>query len=234
MAVHGRRYTSDISHRPIREEEIVESLRRINEKGRGDILLIYMLLLASGVRYMHILDALKNWREDEYVYVDKLKSTIKRLECKEEVCRYYLGKKNTVKPAGFMYFPRILLPLIRHYAGKMPSRRWITKQVKKWGCLPPKYIRTYALRLMERLFGETDKYKFIVSRFSELSIDAKRYWYLVERVDEEYKKYIEIWLELINKALPYPGDYFTLVLKNNNTDTKPNNKNHHNGLRNEA
>ena len=133
MIIPGRRYGRKVSQKVVKEEDVVNTLKTLDEKGRGDLVTLYLLILASGVRFMHVLEALKNWRPDEELYVQYLNRDIKRLECMETVCRYYLGKENDVKPAAFMYFPRILLPLIRHLADSLPNRKRIEKVVKKWG-----------------------------------------------------------------------------------------------------
>ena len=44
--------------------------------------------------------------------VSYLARNIKRLECLENHCRYYLGKERDIKPAGSMFFPRDLCYLI--------------------------------------------------------------------------------------------------------------------------
>ena len=84
---------------------------------RPDIHLVYLLMLYSGVRFEHVVNTLKNWSPDEVLYVEYLKSNIKRLTCLETHCRYYLGKETDIKPAAFMFFPRNLLPLIEGYEG---------------------------------------------------------------------------------------------------------------------
>lgn len=145
IVVPGRRYGRKISQKVIHEEDVVRTLRILDEKERGDTLTLYLLILASGVRFMHVLEVLNNWRPNEELYVKYLNRNIKRLECFDVHCRYYLGKEDSVKPAAFMYFPRYILTLIRTFAGKLPNRRRIEKVVKKLEGLPPKYIRVFAI-----------------------------------------------------------------------------------------
>ncbi len=201
LVVPGRKYGRRVSQKVIREEEVVLTLRTLDEKGRGDILTLYLLILASGIRFMHVLEAMNNWRPDEELYVPYLNRNVKRLECGEEICRYYLGKEDQVKPAAFMYFPRVLLPLINTFAGKLPGRRRIEKVTKKWGCLAPKYARIFALREMKRVIGDNDVYRFIVGKFGELTVSARHYMDLLEEADKVYPKYVERWLEIVDKPL---------------------------------
>ena len=193
-----------MSQKVVREEDVVDSLRILDEKGRGDILTLYMLILASGIRFMHVLEALNNWNEDEELYVHYLNRDIKRLECLDTHCKYYLGKESDIKPVAFMYFPRPLLPLIRAFVGKLPNRRRIEKVVNKWNCLAPKYIRVFTLREMKRVIGDNDTFRYITGKFGELTVSARHYMDLLEEADKLYPKYVQRWLEIVNKALPLP------------------------------
>jgi len=201
LVVPGRRYGRRVSQKVIREEDVINTLKVLSEKGREDILTLYLLMLASGTRFIHSLEVLNNWREDEEFYVAYLNRIVKRLECFNEHCRYYLGKEHEVKPAGFMYFPRTLLPLVRRFASKLPNRRRIEKVVRKWRCLPPKYIRIYALRLMKQVIGDNDVYRFIVGKFGELTVSARHYMDLLKEADEVYPKYIQRWSQIFDKAI---------------------------------
>lgn len=205
LIVPGRRYGRKVSQKVVREEDVVNSLRTLDEKERGDILTLYMLILGSGVRFLHALDALNNWNPDEELYIPYLNRNIKRLECFDEHCRYYLGKENDIKPAAFTYFPRVLLPLVKTFAGKLPNRRRIEKITKKWGCLPPKNIRIFALREMKKVIGDNDTFRFITGKFGELTVSARHYMDLLEEADKTYPQYVNRWLEIVNKALPLPA-----------------------------
>jgi len=156
LIIPGKRYSNKLSQKPIATKDIVRSLRTLDEKGRQDIVTLYLLLISSGIRFMHTLEALKTWSPDEVVYVDYLNRDVKRLECLGIHCRYYIGKEKEVKPAGFMYFPKALLPLILKYKDKLPSRRRIYKVSKKYNCLPPKYFRIYGIRKITSILGENN------------------------------------------------------------------------------
>ncbi len=137
------------------------------------------------------------------------------MKCFKEHCRYYLGREDDVKPAAFMYFPRLLIPLVKRFAGKMPNRRRIEKAAKKWGCLTPKYIRIFALREMKRVIGDNDTFRFITEKFGELTVSTRHYMDLLEEADKAYPKYVERWLEIVNeivnKSIPLPdGDFYVL------------------------
>lgn len=89
-----------------------------------------------------------------------------------------------------MFFPKHLLPLIEKYRGHVPDRHRIHKvAVKKLQLLQPKLMRTYAMRLMEDLLGENDTYRFIISRFSEITTRGKHYMALLEKADRAYPRY---------------------------------------------
>ncbi len=165
------------------------------------------------------------WSPDEELYVPYLNRNIKRLECLDEHCRYYLGKESDIKPTGFIFFPRLLLPLINTFKGKLPNRRNVYKVVKKLGGLPGKYIRIYAMREMLRVLGDNDVTKFILSKFGELTVSARHYRYLVEEADKVYPKYINRWLEIVNKAIGIqvkPGDVIVLKKYEKSSERKNN------------
>jgi Uncharacterized protein conserved in archaea len=201
LSVPSRKYGRRLSLKPIREEDVVKSLRVLKEKNRSDLLTIYLLVLASGICFTHILQALKTWSPDEVVYVDYLNRNIKRLECFESHCRYYLSKEREVKPTAFIFFPRLMLPLINAYKDRMPNKHRIRKLTKKWTCLPPKHIRVFALREMKAVLGDNDVYRFIVGKFGELMVSARHYMDLLREADQTYSKYVERWRELVTRAM---------------------------------
>ncbi len=191
LVIPGRRYKKKVSQKPILEEDVVKTLQVLKEK-RPDIHLVYLLMLYSGVRFEHVVNTIKNLNPDEVLYVEYLKSNIKRLTCLETHCRYYLGKETDIKPAAFMFVPRNLLPLIEGYKGRIPSRHHIYKvAVKKLGVLAPKYIRIFGIRLMDAVIKDNDTYKFILGKFSELTVTGGKYLWLLKKADEEYPKYIK-------------------------------------------
>ncbi len=206
LVVPGRRYGRKVSQKVVREEDVVNSLRILDEKGRGDILTLYLVMLGSGARFLHVLEMINTWNPNEELYIEYLNRNIKRLECYAEHCRYYLGKENQIKPVGFIFFPRYILTLVKTFAGKLPNRRRIEKIVKKWNCLAPKYVRIFALREMKKVIGDNDVYRFIVGKFGELTVSARHYMDLLSEADRIYPKYVERWLEIMNKALPLPVD----------------------------
>ncbi len=133
------------------------------------------------------------------------------------------ARKNSIKPAGFIYFPRIILPLVKTFAGKLPNRRRIEKVVKKLNGLPPKYIRIFALREMKRILGDNDVYKFIVGKFGELTVSARHYMDLLEEADKVYPKYIGRWSEVVRRGIGpdvESGDVIVLVPKKEETDRR--------------
>ena len=133
-------------------------------------------MLFSAVRFEHSLRIFRKWSPDEVVYVPYLNRNMKRLECpSNKFCRYYIGSENYRKPVGFAYFPRNLLPLIMEYRVRLPNKRRIEKIVAKYGGLMPKYIRIYALREMKSVIGDNDTFRFITSKFGELTVTARHY-----------------------------------------------------------
>ena len=129
LTIPGRRYGRKLAQKPILKEDVVNTLRVLKEE-RRDIYTLYMLILCSGVRFEHVLNTLKSWQPNEELYVSYLNRNIKRLECFEHHCRYYLGKETNRKPAAFMFFLEELLPHIDRYRRRIPSKRRIEKVVK--------------------------------------------------------------------------------------------------------
>jgi intergrase/recombinase len=190
FAVPGRRYGRKLAQKPINQEDVIRTLITLRDK-RRDIYTLYLIILFSAVRFEHALTALKTWNPDEELYVSYLARNIKRLECFQTHCRYYLGGELDRKPKGFMFFPRSLLPMIEEHGKTLPGRRRIEKVVSKLSGLMPKYVRIYALREMKAVMGETDVWRFITSKFGELSVSARHYLDLLEEADRSYPRYVE-------------------------------------------
>nr|MEB3825646.1 hypothetical protein [Desulfurococcales archaeon] len=57
--------------------------------------------------------------------------------------------------------------------------------------LAPKYIRIFGIRLMDAVIKDNDTYKFILGKFSELTVTGGKYLWLLKKADEEYPKYIK-------------------------------------------
>jgi len=189
IVIQGRRYGRKLVQKPIREEDVVWTLEVLRER-RPDIYTLYMVILSSGVRFEHVLNALRTWSPDEDLYITYLARNVKRLTCFENHCRYYLGKEREIKPAGFMFFPKALLPLIEDYREKLPNKRRVEKvAIEKLSLLPPSLIRTFALREMKRVLGDNDVYRFIVGKFGELTVSARHYLDLLEEADSSYPDY---------------------------------------------
>lgn len=200
LSIPGRRYGRKLAQKPINREDVVKTLETLKEK-RPDIYMLYLLMLFSGTRFEHTLSALKAWSPDEELYVSYLARNIKRLECLETHCRYYLGGELDRKPKGFIFFPKSLLPMIEEHRSKLPSKRRIEKIVAKLECLTPKYIRIYAIREMLSVLGDNDTTKFILSKFGELSVSARHYRDLLEEADKVYPNYIAYLKQELNTYL---------------------------------
>jgi len=206
LIVPGRRYGRKLAQKPINKEDVVKTLAALREK-RPDIYALYLLILYSAVRFEHALNALNDWNPDEVLYVPYLARNIRRLECAETYCRYYLGDELNRKPKGFIFFPKTLLPVIEKYRNNLPNRRKIDKVVAKLGGLMPKYIRIFALRQMLNALGDNDVTRFILSKFGELSVSARHYRDLLEEADKSYPAYIAyIEKELANGQSGYSVD----------------------------
>jgi len=188
MVVRGRKYGRKIAQKAIKKEDVVKTLKVLRDK-RPDLYTLYILILSSATRFEHVLSALKEWRPDEMLYIDYLRRNVKRLECLETHCRYYLGKETDRKPAAFMFFPKKLLPYIDRYREKIPSKRRIEKVIKKLGGLMPSTIRTFALREMKRILGEDNTYRFITGKFGEITVLGRYYLDLLEEADLKYPRY---------------------------------------------
>jgi len=191
LTIPGRKYGRKLVQKPILREDVVKSIVRLKEAGRHDIYMLYLLILSSGVRFEHTLRILKEWNPDEVVYVKYLNRNIKRLECFPTHCRYYVGWEKARKPLGFMFFPKWLLELIEKYKDKLPGKRRVEKVVKKNNCLPPSYIRTFAMREIIAVLGDNDVTRFILSKFGELSVLARHYRDLLKEADKLYPTYVK-------------------------------------------
>lgn len=200
LAVPSRKYGRKLSQKSIEQEDVIKSLEILREK-RQDIYTLYLLILFSGARFEHALSALRTWSPDEKLYVAYLQRNIKRLECLDTHCRYYMGRELDQKPLGFIFFPKELLPMIEQYKNKLPNKRRIERVVKKLNCLMPKLIRIYAVREMFAVLGDNDVTRFILSKFSELSVSARHYRNLLEEADKTYPNYIAYLKEKSNTYL---------------------------------
>ena len=201
LAVPGRRYGRKILQKPINIEDVRKTLLVLKEE-RLDIYTLYLFILFSATRFEHSLRIFRGWSPDEVVYVPYLARNVKRLECLSDgFCRYYAGSENERKPIGFAYFPRSLLNYIVRYKDKLPSRRRIEKIVERHNGLMPKYIRIFALREMKRVFDDTDTYKFIVSKFGELTVSARHYMDLLSEADTIYPSYVNYIREVFGDAI---------------------------------
>ena len=175
--------------KPIHPENVIRSIEALEDY--PGIQLVYLLILYSSGRFLHIHNMLQTWAPEEELYVPWLNRAITRLECLEEHCRYYLGKERDVKPAAFIFFPIHLRSRIEEYRDAVPSPRWIEKVAQRRQILQPKLVRTYALREMKRVLGDTDTYKFIVGKFGELTVSARHYMDLLAEADQAYPAYIK-------------------------------------------
>ena len=191
LTIPGRKYGRKLVQKPILKEGVLNTLKKLREAKRFDIYILYLLILSSDIRFEHALRVLKNLRPDEVVYVSYFNRNIRRLECSSMHRRYYISKEKERKPAGFMFFPKQLLELMK-YRDKLPGKRRIEKVVKKHGCLPPSLIRTYALRLILQVLGDNDVSKFILSKFGELTVSPRHYRDLIEEADEIYPQIYSI------------------------------------------
>jgi len=156
---------------------------------RSDIYMLYLFMLYSAVRFEHALRLFSEWNPDEKLYISYLSRNVKRLECFDTFCRYYMGKETDRKPTGFAYFPKQLLALIEQYREKLPNKRRIERVVANLGILRPKMVRVFALREMKTVFGDTDVWRFITSKFGELSVSARHYLDLLQEADRLYPAY---------------------------------------------
>jgi len=190
LAIPGRRYGHKLSQKAIEVEEVARSLQVLKDR-RPDIYTLYLFMLYPAVRFEHALRLFEEWNPDERLYVSYLSRNVKRLECFDAFCKYYMGKETDKKPAGFAYFPKRLLTLIEQYREKLPNRRRIERIVSILGILKPKMVRVFALREMKAVFGDTDAWRFMTSKFGELSVSARHYLDLLQEADRLYPSYIE-------------------------------------------
>ncbi len=77
LVVPGRKYGRKLAQKPIKREDVFRTLGVLKER-RQDIYMLYLLILSSGIRFEHVLNALKTWSPDEELYVSYLARNIKR------------------------------------------------------------------------------------------------------------------------------------------------------------
>jgi len=199
LAVPGRRYGRKVLQKPVLESDVERSLQVLKNE-RPDLHILYLIILYSGARFLHVHAMLRSWQPEEIVYVSYLNRNVRRLECLQHHCRYYMGRESDVKPVGFIFFPKELLPAIERYRQRIPGRRRVERAAAKRGVLMPKYVRIYSLREMKRMLGDNDTYRFITSKFGELSVSARHYMDLLSEADTVYPNYVNHILEVFGDA----------------------------------
>lgn len=205
IIVPGRRYGRKLSQKVIRREEFIRTIRIFDEKSRGDLLTLYIILYSSGARLKHVLQMFNEWNPSDVIYVQYLNRDVKRLECFKKHCRYYMGKENSIKPVAFIYFPRFILPLVKTYVNRLPGRYRITKVARKWNCLAPSKVRTLGMRDMRRVIKNEEVVNFILGKFSELTVTSRHYMDLLSEADNLYPRYVDHVLEVFNTAIQLPN-----------------------------
>ena len=71
-----------------------------------------------------------------------------------------------------VFFLKFLLPAINSYRNRIPGRRRVEWAAAKRSVLMPKYVRIFALKTMKQVLGDNDTYRFITSKFGELSVQG--------------------------------------------------------------
>ena len=203
IAVPGRKYGRKILQKPIKIEDVKRTLLTLKEK-RMDIYTLYLFILYSATRFEHTLRLFKEWNPGEVVYVPYLTRNVRRLECPtSEFCRYYAGREHDKKPVGFAYFPKHLLTYINMYRDRLPNKRRIEKIVKRYDGLMPKFVRTYAIREMKRVFRDTVVFKFITSKFGEMTVSERHYLYIIDDADKLYPEYVKHLNRVLGDAVAF-------------------------------
>ena len=187
--VPSRSYRVDIRTYTIDESDVAKTLRFLR-KNQRTYYLVYRIMLESGIRYLHALRLIKEFRPDEKVEIPSL-GLIPRLVIFDEkgFCRYFLGLTNTSKRCDWVYMSTETLNLLKENSGKTINRSTLTRYIKKHNLILPKYIRKISWRIMIKTVGREIS-KFLQSRYGELSISEARYENLLTEADEKYPAYL--------------------------------------------
>ena len=86
------------------------------------------------------------------------------------------------------------------YRVRLSNRRRIEKIMEKHGSPISKYIRIYALREMKGVIGDNDTFRFITSKFEELTVTARHYMDLLKEANRVYPRYVKHVYKIIGDA----------------------------------
>jgi intergrase/recombinase len=194
--VPSRSYRLDVRPYQISLDDVAKTLQFLQQRHELYYLL-YRLMLEGGLRLLHAIQVVKDFKPSEAVEIPAVGLETKRLVCfAKGFCRYYVGVKGSQKPCEWAYFSTETLQLLQRYAGRSINRSVVTRYAKRCGLLAPKMMRKVSWRILVQAMPR-EVARFIQSRFGELRVSEARYEDLLSEADSYYPKYLEKLRELV-------------------------------------
>jgi len=170
------------------DEEIKQAYEWINEKWDEDTVMLYKLLVFSGLRLEHAIKMLETF--------DK-----RRLEVKGKVARYYTGDIGTkIKISHYAFMPVKFAKSLRKLEQKLSESTWENRiNPKRWKGNRPEWqesrvnaknIREWFQNFCKR-HGVDYAYREYFMGHTPKGMGAQRYDFLEEHSWEEYKKIVD-------------------------------------------
>ena len=181
------RKNHNFNNHHINTEELIEVL--YNEKLREVELLVFEILLYSGIRFSEVIKLINEFNES-------------RLECFDGFCRYSMFWIRGRKRCDYVYLPVKLVRKLRQWKGYYRGRKVhsISRYFEKKYKVDLKLFRKLFYRIC-RQTCEKEICDFIQSRISKLSIGDIHYDDLLSRTDKEYPGIVRKIDELIDQLL---------------------------------
>ena len=160
------------------EDQIKDTLERA--KRREDILMVYTILLASGIRLSEAVLFLGTFKRDKLIEVD------------DSIVKYPISALRKTKRIFYIYMPSSIARSLREVN---MTRDVVSRYAIRWNLIRPKYVRKFVAQKMFELGIDPLVIDFIQGRVAR-SVLARHYLNLSYLADRQYKKYAE-WLSEI-------------------------------------
>jgi len=157
------------------EDQVRDTLRRARR--REDILIVYTILLAAGIRLSEVVLFLRTYRRGRLIRVDDI------------VVKYPISSLRRTKRIFYVYLPRSIISNLRKVRTTVNT---VSRYAYRWDLIRPKYIRKFVAQKMYELGIDPLTIDFIQGRVPR-SVLARHYLNLSYHADREYRKYAE-WL----------------------------------------
>jgi len=164
------------------EDQIKDTLERA--KRREDILMVYTILLTSGIRLSEAVLFLGTFKRDKLIEVDN------------SIVKYPISALRKTKRIFYIYMPSSIARSLREVN---MTRDVVSRYAIRWNLIRPKYIRKFVAQKMFELGIDPLTIDFIQGRVPR-SVLARHYLNLSYLADKQYKKYAE-WLSQFKIAM---------------------------------